>query len=57
MPPPTPQLFTRQKQDQETDRRELFLDRMEQAVPWALLEGVVESIYPRSGEDRFVNDL
>jgi PAS domain S-box-containing protein len=43
--------------DSHKDRRELFLDKMEQAVPWALLEGVVESIYPRSGNDRFVNEL
>ena len=31
-------------------RRELFLAKMEQVVPWARLEGVIEPHYPKSGK-------
>jgi len=33
-------------------RRELFLDEMEQVVPWSALEALVEPHYPRAGNGR-----
>ena len=33
-------------------RRELFLDEMEQVVPWAKLEALVEPHYPKAGNGR-----
>ncbi len=33
-------------------RRELFLDEMEQVVPWAGLEALVQPHYPRLGNGR-----
>jgi len=33
-------------------RRELFLDEMEQVVPWAKLEALVEQHYPKAGNGR-----
>jgi hypothetical protein len=32
--------------------RELFLDEMDQVVPWAALEAVIESFYPRPRKGR-----
>jgi IS5 family transposase len=33
-------------------RRELFLDEMNQVVPWAELEALVEPRYPKAGNGR-----
>lgn len=33
-------------------RREVFLDEMDQVVPWAALEAVIEPFYPRAGKGR-----
>src|SRR5258708_12543320 len=33
-------------------RRELFLDEMEQVVPWSDLESLVEPHYPKAGNGR-----
>ena len=33
-------------------RRELFLDEMNQVVPWAELEALVEPHYPKAGSGR-----
>lgn len=33
-------------------RRELFLNEMEQVVPWSALEALVEPHYPRAGNGR-----
>jgi IS5 family transposase len=33
-------------------RRELFLDEMEQVVPWAELEALIEPFYPKAGKGR-----
>ncbi len=33
-------------------RRELFLERMEQLIPWERLEGRIEPFYPKAGCDR-----
>lgn len=33
-------------------RRELFLDEMEQVVPWPALEALVQSHYPKAGNGR-----
>jgi IS5 family transposase len=38
-------------------RREVFLDEMDQAVPWAALEAVIEPFYPRAGKGRHPHAL
>ena len=33
-------------------RREIFLDEMDRAVPWTLLESIIEPFYPKAGNGR-----
>lgn len=36
----------------KTTRRESFLQEMEKSVPWSLLEGIIEPVYPKAGQGR-----
>lgn len=57
--PPTPELPTPMKQatyaslsfnaKKKQTRREVFLAEMEQVIPWAMLEAIIEPHYPKSG--------
>jgi IS5 family transposase len=39
-----------QDAERRKTRREVFLDEMDQVVPWAALEAVIEPFYPRAGK-------
>ena len=41
-----------QDANRKKTRREVFLDEMDQVVPWAALEAVIEPFYPRAGKGR-----
>lgn len=40
------------RQKRRKTRKEKFLHRMEQLVPWQRLEGVIEPFYPKPGKGR-----
>jgi transposase, IS5 family len=51
-PPPTQSSFAQAEYDKKKKRtrREIFLEKMEQVVPWVRLAEVIEPHYPKSGK-------